>query len=412
MDSYPESQQLFLCREFRGDNFNWSEIFNIKRKIRDDCRNGIYHPICSKCWELQEMETDEDDYFSQLTFSPISKCNSRCIYCYIGNHKEYYNAEEKFDMMAIIDDLQKKNYLRFNGSLRYMGGEPTLMKDFNKITDLFVNNNVPEIYLPTSGIKYSYSIEKACELIPFCNIYISIDSGTPKTYKKIKGINAYHLVLDSLYKYNKHSKNSINVVSKYIFIPKINDNTREIDLWISESQKINLSQMAPDIEYSCVFDDSKEKYLKHLFNLTNYARKKIEEAGLVFNLGVVYRKMMYEWAKKNKERLKNDTNHEIFILDITKLTAEETENILQSIIDKNTIWNKPIIKITAEKEVTDFDEFNNILYLCILFGFKIKLETDAMKKSEMIIEALKIGDIELIADTNGLYFEEYNKYKK
>lgn len=407
MDAASEDEQLFLQKKYTGGKFDWQEILKIKRQHRDDCRKGNYNCVCAKCWELKEGDWDEDDYFSEITFAHIIKCNSRCVYCYIGCDEKLYSAKQEYKMMPVIQDLQENNLLRFTGSLRYMGGEPTLMSDFEEITDLFVENNIPEIYLPTSGIKFSKAMEKACKTVPFCQIFISIDSGSPETYKKIKGIDAYNIVLESLRKYASNREIKGHILSKYILVPKINDNTTEIDKWISESKKIGLRNLAPDAEYSCVFDQSNEKYLKHLLNLTKYMEKKIYSEDMIMDNSVVYRKILLDWAEKNKKRLMNDTPNSSVELNISNMSKDVVADFLNKIIDENSIWNKPLIQLTSDKEITETEDFEEILYTCFLLGFDIHLQTNGENFSEMIKEALKISNIKLFVNENGKFVQDY-----
>lgn len=407
MDSAPTDEQIYLRDNYYSGEIDWNEILANMRKNRDNARKGILNPHCEKCWELKEHDWDEEDYFSEITLAPVSRCNCRCTYCFIGNHEELYNSKQEHDLLPILEDLQNKGLLRFNGCLRYMGGEPVLMPNFEKITDLFVENNIPEIYLPTSGIKFSPAIERACEKIDKCEIFISIDSGSPKTYEKIKGINAYNIVLNSLKKYAKKERNKKHLISKYIIIPKYNDNTTEIDKWIKDSNINGITTLSPDIEFSCIEKKENEKYYKHLLNLLKYGFREIKKAELNLDECVVYRRNILAWAEQNKEKLENDFPSETKILDITNLTKEDIINILEEIIKENGIWNKPEIKIVSQKETTENSDFEEILYECFSRGFNTVVNTNGEQKSEMIAEALKIANIKLFVDKNGKTFDFY-----
>ena len=67
MDSIPENEQPHLQEEYNGGDIDWNKIFENKRKDRDMCRRGEYYDVCKNCWELQEQETDEEDYISHVT---------------------------------------------------------------------------------------------------------------------------------------------------------------------------------------------------------------------------------------------------------------------------------------------------------------------------------------------------------
>lgn len=197
--------------------------------------------------------------------------------------------------------MKEKNLLRFTGSLRYMGGEPTLLQDFEEITDMFVENNIPEIYLPTSGIRLSNAMLRAAAKVPNCNIFISVDSGCEETYKKIKGINAYKTVMNSIKQYADANYMREHVISKFIVVLGINDNTEEVDKWISESKKAGVIMLAFDIEYSYVNNIENEKYLKYLIQLKNYADKQITLAGLTRDFYVPYIQKFNILKKKIKK---------------------------------------------------------------------------------------------------------------
>lgn len=408
MDGAPFHEQDIIQTVSDINDIDFDDILKKKKIMRQNAKKGIYHPLCEKCWwELKDGDWDDEDYFSQITLAPIIRCNSRCVYCEIGNDDKLYNSKQVFEMFPVIQKLMSENLIRFDGSLRYMGGEPTLISDFEKITDLFVENGIPEIYLPSSGIKYSKAIERACKKIDKCEIFISIDSGRPETYKKIKGINAYGLVLKSLKNYSKNTISSKeNVISKYIVVPRYNDNTSEIDEWIKESIKSGIKSLAPDAERTYVIEEEKQRYLKHVYNVIKYAKEKIQDKNINF-VEVVYLKMLNQWISENRDKFENDTTDEIFDIDISNMNVQDVKDETDKLIEKNTIWNKPVINLISQKEITEYKEFEKILYEFVLNGFKVKLKTDGRKKSPMIEETLKIGDIILDVNSKGKFAKHY-----
>lgn len=409
MDAEKESAQAIIQKVRNLDDIDWDNVFEQKRIMRENAKKGIYHPVCQKCWEILPLECDSEDYLSEITFAHIMRCNSRCIYCSIGTDKHLYNSKQIFTMLPLIKELMSKNLIRFNGSLRYMGGEPTLMSDFEEITDLFVDNGIREIYLPSSGIKYSKAMERACQKIEKCEIFISIDSGCPETYKKIKEINAYKLVLNSLKNYSKNRKiKGKDIISKYIVLPYYNDNTTEIDKWINESKKAGLTMLAPDAEQTYISDCKKQRYLKHVYNVLQYAINKIKKSDFTC-VEVVYLKMLNKWVSENHETFFHDFSDKIYNIDISDMTTENIKEEIDIIFEKYSIWNKPILNLKSKKEITEYKDFEKILYECILNGFKITLTTNGKHKSPMIEEALKIADITVNIPENGRYCRHYSK---
>jgi len=409
MDAVPECEQAVIQKVRNLNDIDWSRVFSEKRILREKAKKEIYHPLCEKCWELKAQEWDDEDYFSELTFAHIMRCNSRCVYCFFGNHEELYNSKQMFVLLPLIKDLLSKNLIRFTGSLRYMGGEPTLMSDFEDITDLFVEHNIQEIYLPTSGIKYSKAMENACKKVPKCEIFISIDSGCRETYQKIKRVDAYNLVLKSLKNYSKSRKRrGENIISKFIVFPRYNDNTIEIDKWIKESKKAGIKNLAPDVELTYATQNDKQRYWKHLYNVTKYAKDKIKENNLNFS-EVVYLSMLTQWVAENKDKFENDTSDLVYDFDISNKNIQEIKDEINSIITENSIFNKPILNLKSQTEITEIDNFEEILYECVLNGFSIILSTNGRKKSSMIEEALKIANVKINVEKKGKFSKYYYK---
>ena len=91
------------------------------------------------------------------------------------------------------------------------------------------------------------------------------------------------------------------------------------------------------------------------------------------------------------------------------MTTENIKEEIDIIFEKYSIWNKPILNLKSKKEITEYKDFEKILYECILNGFKITLTTNGKHKSPMIEEALKIADITVNIPENGRYCRHYSK---
>ena len=185
-DNLHYNDRLYLYFALKNEILSWDYIFSEKRKLRENAKRGIYPSQCEGCFELTQRDWDNDDYINHFTAGHIMKCNSRCIYCPTGRIPEWHNKEQDVNIKPIIQELLDKNLLRFNGSLRFVGGEPTLMKEFDWLVELFSQNNVPEIYVPTSAIRLSKSLCRALEKVDSAAVVTSIDSGTKETFEKIK----------------------------------------------------------------------------------------------------------------------------------------------------------------------------------------------------------------------------------
>jgi molybdenum cofactor biosynthesis enzyme MoaA len=67
-------------------------------------------------------------------------------------------------------------------------------------------------------------------------IIVSVDAGTRDTFEKVKGVDAFNRVYDTLCRYSRESKDAINL--KYIFLPGINDNEEDINKFIALANEI------------------------------------------------------------------------------------------------------------------------------------------------------------------------------
>lgn len=278
-----ENQMLPLIKSFnKNDAFNlcsinWDEIFLLKKELKDIKINS--EKYCKNCIFLNknlDLNKDEE-YISFLRIGYFNKCNSKCIYC----SEEFNGGDKYFNGINLIKSLfEYKNgaYIRNLGDITFLGGEPTIIPEFEELIHLFMSKSfLIKIY--SSGIAFSEAIYKHLSS-GLVNVIISPDTAIKSTYKKIKRVDCFEKVWNNIEKYISVQKKSDNVCVKFIIIPRVNDSFEEINAFCQKVKTINVKKVIWDIEAN--FAKSNNYYSPHCKRLLEYAVSKSQEYGLDF----------------------------------------------------------------------------------------------------------------------------------
>lgn len=100
----------------------------------------------------------------------------------------------------------------------------------------------------TNCMKFDEDIAKNLHDNPRSTINLSIDSGTPETWRKIKGLDNFDKVIENLSKYYVASTRPGQITLKYIVMPGINDNYEDFTsvIEIMKVLKVNRLIIARD----------------------------------------------------------------------------------------------------------------------------------------------------------------------
>ena len=265
-----------LISNYHGESIDWDNFFKIKNNYRNQMKKGIIIEECKNCIYLEEKEWDDEDYISYINFNHGMVCNSNCIYCYLENVK---GTQTPYSALPIVKEMIEKNILRTGGHVTIAGGEPTTDPDFEELLDTFLDFGINPIRVLTNGIKYSSAIEKGVRLGSLTTV-ISVDAGTKETFYKIKRVNAFDKVWGNLKKYSEAKKHNHNVKSKFIIIPGLNDNKKEIDLFLKKSAEAKIIEVCVDVELFW-FDKNSHNLPNNLLNIFNHFIKKAKDLGLL-----------------------------------------------------------------------------------------------------------------------------------
>ncbi len=268
ISSHPGGGNITQISNYKGEPINWDEIFQKRRVMRENIKNGIIPDKCTGCYYLKEQEWNDDNYFDEVLIGHFTHCNCNCIYCYTEKDKKFFNNNKTYNIYPVIKDMIDKKILSKNSTITFGGGEPTILNEFEELVYLLLDYDVYNIRIHSDGIKFSPAIEKGLQLGKI-TLITSVDSSSPSVYEKIKKVPCFDKVWENLKKY-ADTKNGL-IRTKYVLIPGVNDNLREIKNWMKLTYDAGIKNIAFDIEDNW-FKQNRNKipnYIYVIFDFVN-----------------------------------------------------------------------------------------------------------------------------------------------
>ncbi len=250
-----------LIENYNGEPIDWNNLFDKKAKrVEAQKEKTIYD--CEGCYHLGEYSFTGERKISEFHFSQCRICNAKCVYCSQYNHSYKLN----YNPYPIIKDLIEKGYYKAGGEATLQGGEPTVMPNFDELVQLFLENGT-SVRVHTSGIRYSDKVNDALKQKKG-TVVISLDSGCSNTYNRIKRVDRFEEVVENIKKYSASDVD--NVIIKYIIVPGYNDNIDEIDKFFKLMNKLNVKNLALDMEIQYAMKYNYKDVSEHIFMLIDY----------------------------------------------------------------------------------------------------------------------------------------------
>ncbi len=165
-----------------------------------------------------------------------------------------------------------------------MGGEPTMLQEFPAIVKLLLTQNC-RMEVLTNGIKYESVISEMLKADNNNMICISLDCGCRETYKRIKRVDKFEEVVETIKRYIKDTKEKSNRVKlKYIIFPNVNDNKKEIDKFFEVCKSVGVRTVARAVNHhESKMDTTKNQLIESsVIKAYSYFEKQAKKLG--FNL--------------------------------------------------------------------------------------------------------------------------------
>ena len=249
-------KQLKFLETYDGSEIDINKYLSDREAFIENCKKGIFPEVCKDCPTLEERDWDETPGFIDVSVSNRTKCSCDCTYCIIsgGGNKEVkrkLNTQETYDVRVLLNQLRNNNLFKKGCHFIIGGGECAEYPD-GELAYLinFVRDFKGSIEFLSAGITYSEDIKKSLE-IDEAKLKVSVDAGTKKVYEQIKRVKGFDKVWDNLKKYIKASSKNPNalVTIKYIIIPGVNDNIKEVKEFIKRCKKIGCKAIEINVEF-------------------------------------------------------------------------------------------------------------------------------------------------------------------
>jgi wyosine [tRNA(Phe)-imidazoG37] synthetase (radical SAM superfamily) len=228
--------KIAFCESARNsvENFRRMRAELIAESIRFELLGDASKPRkftagCAECANFQVGDFGKfDGLIHEVNLSPYpAPCQCKCVYCSIVGEKEFMRLNKRLHaayyekMFDAIDYAESAGYIAPDAKWFVSSGEITIHPYKKRILELVKNRNVTFF---TNGFLFDEGIASILSENPCSDIIISIDSGTPETWLKIKGVDNFGTVIGNLTKYRDHSRHGGRQIwLKYIVLPGIND---------------------------------------------------------------------------------------------------------------------------------------------------------------------------------------------
>ena len=182
-----------------------------------------------------------------------------------------------------MKELIKTGRFKNTGEITFQGGEPTVLKEFDPLLNLFVKTG-SKVRIHSSGILFSRAIREGLKK-GAVSVVISPDASNENTYKRIKRVDKHNKVWDNIKHYRRNLKGDLQraVRVKFIIVPGVNDTVQEIETFFAKLKAIDIKSVIVDVEYTYA-NNNMGKISPHVYMLMDYIENFAKENDMDFDL--------------------------------------------------------------------------------------------------------------------------------
>lgn len=286
-------KRLTYLEKYEGHLIDVEDYIKRREAYIEMCKSGNFPQECKDCPTLEERQWDETPGFIDISVSNRTKCSCNCTYCIISNGgdlniKRELNTRPVWDVKPVLEDLRNKNMIKPGCHFIIGGGECAEYPQGELEWLIYYAMSVQgSIELLSSGIIYSDAIAKVLSS-GISQLKVSVDAGIKQTYEKIKRVKAYDKVWTNLRNYIKAARlnPNANVVIKYVIIPEVNDNEKDIKTFIKKCRKIGAKAIEINMEFFWMNENHNKPISNNLQNTLLYFSTLPKEYNVYFSSNI------------------------------------------------------------------------------------------------------------------------------
>lgn len=232
-----------------------NEILKTQEHFKNMLENGIVPKECTGCIEYKEKAPEsffkklfskkQKTSYSYIVVNHFKQCDCNCIYC--AQKIIWKDVQKKYQLLPIINALYNADLIdKQNLLVEFQGGNVSCLDEFDDLINVFTSQNCNNFKILTNGIKYLDSFDELCNKSTVL-FGISLDSGTKETFYKIKNVDKFENVIETIKRIMNTTR--AKVCLKYIIIQDVNDNIEEIKKFADLVADLKLDYFDVEIDY-------------------------------------------------------------------------------------------------------------------------------------------------------------------
>lgn len=227
----------FCCEHFAGipgieldePQNTVAKLIQLRDQLIQTTKRGDIPSSCLKCPHFQVMDRTVSDKirFISLSMYP-SPCQCKCSYCGLHGtnltrlNKNLYEGYYR-KVFEVVKLLAKEGLIALDAKWQVACGEISIHPFKDEIFELVADKRVNIL---TNAFVFDKNIAQILATNSQASINLSIDSGTANTWRKVKGVDNFSVVLNNLKKYREVS-NPNQIQLKYILLPGMNTSLKD-----------------------------------------------------------------------------------------------------------------------------------------------------------------------------------------